>query len=304
MLEKLKEHFGNKIVVHSSEFEFKKEDYYWFKTPEQITVGFPNEQLTDDEISLLNLFLSPITFHNSFELTSNEEKYWSSILFDTEYNSNDSKNLSDHFRFTHLKIKGEVSEPDSLVEAIKSLYPTKTIILWVTGSEAVIIDLEPTITDQIDNLHEAIADTIASDFYIDLSLYIGLKSTSIQEARERYDWEKDCFDKIRQSFKKKIYIGEEMIPHLLLYEANSINLNQISKQLLHNVKDDKDLIKSIRVYLDCNMNISLAAKKLYLHRNTLQYRVEKFIEKTGVDIRHFNNAVSIYLALLFNDSSK
>jgi DNA-binding PucR family transcriptional regulator len=52
------------------------------------------------------------------------------------------------------------------------------------------------------------------------------------------------------------------------------------------------------------MNVSLAAKKLYLHRNTLQYRVDKFIEKTGIDIKHFGNAVSIYLALMIDGLKK
>jgi DNA-binding PucR family transcriptional regulator len=35
-----------------------------------------------------------------------------------------------------------------------------------------------------------------------------------------------------------------------------------------------------------------------MHRNSLQYRIDKFIEKTGIDIKHFKGAVAVYLAIL------
>ncbi len=37
-----------------------------------------------------------------------------------------------------------------------------------------------------------------------------------------------------------------------------------------------------------NMNISVAAKRLYIHRNTLIYRIEAIKQKTGIDIKQFN----------------
>jgi DNA-binding PucR family transcriptional regulator len=33
------------------------------------------------------------------------------------------------------------------------------------------------------------------------------------------------------------------------------------------------------------LNASLTAKRLFIHRNSLQYRIDKFIERTGIDIR-------------------
>jgi DNA-binding PucR family transcriptional regulator len=47
-----------------------------------------------------------------------------------------------------------------------------------------------------------------------------------------------------------------------------------------------------------NLNVSEAAKKLYIHRNSMQYRLEKFSERTGLDIRKFDDAVNIHLAIL------
>ncbi|SEC38940.1 helix-turn-helix domain-containing protein [Paenibacillus sp. GP183] len=54
--------------------------------------------------------------------------------------------------------------------------------------------------------------------------------------------------------------------------------------------------------LDCN--VSETAKKLYIHRNTLLYRLDKFKNETGFDVRSFNHAVLVRLALLLYKVTK
>ena len=47
---------------------------------------------------------------------------------------------------------------------------------------------------------------------------------------------------------------------------------------------------------DCCLNVSVAARRLYIHRNTLVYRAEKIKEETGLDVLHsFKDAVILYL---------
>ncbi|ARK31216.1 PucR family transcriptional regulator [Halalkalibacter krulwichiae] len=300
MLEQLKKHFGEKMVVAND--EHYSENFSWFMTNDHIKIGISTEQLTEEEQSLLNVFLTPVTRKQLETPQSVEEKFWSQILFGAAKNVTKPHGLTKTFRFIHFYLRGETSDTSHLVEAITSLLPETAIILLESDSSGVIIDTDPDSTDQIENLFESISNTITSDFYLDLALYIGLKNSCYSEAHNRYLWEKNCFEIMKQTSSKTVYYGEEVVPYLLLFQANQKTLEDISTQLLGNVVDDKELIKSIRIYLDCNMNVSHAAKKLYLHRNTLQYRVEKFIERTGIDIRHFNNAVSIYLALLINNS--
>ena len=57
------------------------------------------------------------------------------------------------------------------------------------------------------------------------------------------------------------------------------------------------MMKTIDVFFNCGLNLSEAAKELYIHRNTLIYRLEKIQKYTGFDIKNFNEAVifkSIY----------
>ncbi|MFW6319215.1 MAG: helix-turn-helix domain-containing protein, partial [Bacillota bacterium] len=49
----------------------------------------------------------------------------------------------------------------------------------------------------------------------------------------------------------------------------------------------QEYIDTALTIADANMNFSIAAKKAYIHRNTLQYRIDKIYEKTHLDIKTF-----------------
>lgn len=51
-----------------------------------------------------------------------------------------------------------------------------------------------------------------------------------------------------------------------------------------------ELIETARVFLDCDLQVSTAAKALYLHRNTLSARLDKIADATGLDIRRYRQA--------------
>jgi DNA-binding PucR family transcriptional regulator len=80
-----------------------------------------------------------------------------------------------------------------------------------------------------------------------------------------------------------------------------ISKKVLSEYVLESFQD-QELVNTINVFLQCNLNASLAAKKLYIHRNSLQYRIDRFIEKTGLDIRIFANATFAYLAIHISET--
>ena len=57
---------------------------------------------------------------------------------------------------------------------------------------------------------------------------------------------------------------------------------------------DKEMIDTLLKYATYEMNASKASKKLYIHRNTLQYRFSIFHDKTGLDPRNFHTIALIY----------
>lgn len=64
---------------------------------------------------------------------------------------------------------------------------------------------------------------------------------------------------------------------------------------------DEELMNTFDAYLLNGMNISETARILYMHRNTLMYRLNKLRDMTGMDIRRFDVAVTVcVLRLLYN----
>jgi len=58
--------------------------------------------------------------------------------------------------------------------------------------------------------------------------------------------------------------------------------------------------ETLQVFFDNNMNITDTAKKIYVHRNTLLYRLEKIKQFTALDPKKFGDALQLYLALQLN----
>lgn len=51
-------------------------------------------------------------------------------------------------------------------------------------------------------------------------------------------------------------------------------------------------------FFDNNLNVSETARQLYIHRNTLVYRLEKIQKSTGLDVRVFDDALTFKIAMM------
>lgn len=61
--------------------------------------------------------------------------------------------------------------------------------------------------------------------------------------------------------------------------------------------DDEVLLYTAKVFLESNLNVTDAAGKLYVHRNTLLYRLSKIQSTTGYDLRNFIDASNFYFLM-------
>ncbi|MNC73523.1 Purine catabolism regulatory protein [compost metagenome] len=67
---------------------------------------------------------------------------------------------------------------------------------------------------------------------------------------------------------------------------------------------DQEMLSTLENFFALDCNVSETAKKLYIHRNTLLYRLDKFKQETGKDVRTFNDAVLVKTALLLYKVTK
>ncbi|KUO49293.1 MAG: hypothetical protein APF76_15940 [Desulfitibacter sp. BRH_c19] len=120
-----------------------------------------------------------------------------------------------------------------------------------------------------------------------------------------------------QEASDALFLGERMestsnILHIedLLLERTLNSIDDLMKKNIINSflgatqnLDSKywnEMEKTLGALFDSNLNVSEAAKKLFLHRNSLTYRLNKITEQTGLDPLSFYDAVKLYVCLKIN----
>jgi carbohydrate diacid regulator len=74
---------------------------------------------------------------------------------------------------------------------------------------------------------------------------------------------------------------------------------ELAHQILSPLLRDEQLFKTVQAFLACGLNLTEAAEKLHIHRNTLIYRLDKTKKLINLDPRHFDDALQIKLGLMF-----
>ena len=61
---------------------------------------------------------------------------------------------------------------------------------------------------------------------------------------------------------------------------------------------DEDTLMTINKFFENSLNVSQTSRELYIHRNTLVYRLDKLQKNTGLDLRVFDDAITFKIALM------
>mgnify|MGYP002562724566 FL=1 len=61
---------------------------------------------------------------------------------------------------------------------------------------------------------------------------------------------------------------------------------------------DEETLTTINKFFENNLNVSETSRQLYIHRNTLVYRLDKLQKSTGLDLRVFEDAITFKIALM------
>ena len=78
----------------------------------------------------------------------------------------------------------------------------------------------------------------------------------------------------------------------------------INDEGIKELMSDEEVVSTAHEFLECNLNASLTARKMYLHRNTLAYRLDKIQRESGLDIRKFSDAVTFRIITLLLKSEE
>ncbi|UOR13229.1 PucR family transcriptional regulator [Halobacillus amylolyticus] len=292
-IDQLKQLYPSLIVIKPGE-QKPSEQFQFFQTPEEQIVGILKSDVNKRETQLLHLFLTPI---ESKEVTETDrERDWIRFIR-VQSNELNVDPQPQRYRFVFFSLSDHSLELDTFQEALQSLFPKVMPLIWENNHEGVIIE-EVMEEGQETISFQTIIDVLMSDFYTKIHFYISDFEQNIGDAPRLFQWAKKCFHISMKHRIGPVTIFQDVVPFLYIEAMPEEERALISHALLASVRADRELLQTIRVFLEAGSNVTLAAKKLYMHRNSLQYRVDKFIEKTGVDIKQFQGAVITYLTLI------
>lgn len=98
--------------------------------------------------------------------------------------------------------------------------------------------------------------------------------------------------------KKSYYHFNDMAIYNIIYEKCAENMEDIAIYTLGGIIENKELIKTLCIYFENNEDIGKASKYLFIHENTLRYRLNNIKTKTGLDVRQVDDKVKLYLGLM------
>lgn len=278
------------LITNPTASDSKNNDYAWFTTNENEVIGIHKEELTEKDNAILQAFLTP--YHIRIPLLTAAEQEWKNRI---HTGSSARKTLQGVYRFIYFSINKNQIDPHVFKEAIHELFAKQVAILWENDQQGIIIEEQRMVEDSIS--YEQIIDVLMSDLYIKINFFVGPFCDHLENVGNHY---KSILKNAAIALaytNKPVTTFIDAIPYILIDQTDVDIQTEIRTTILQSFIHDDDMLKTIETFIACNLNVSVAAKTLHMHRNSLQYRLDKFNEKTGIDVRQFHHAVAVYLAL-------
>lgn len=191
-------------------------------------------------------------------------------------------------------------------DMVQNIFPDKNKDYVISTSEQDIVlvkEVKPN-TDirEIEKLAKSIADTLNSEFYAKVSIGIGTVVDNIKDLARSYK-EAQVAIEVGKVFdtEKNIISYENLGIGRLIYQLPTTLCEMFLQEVFKNGSLDsldRETLMTIQCFFENNLNVSETSRKLFVHRNTLVYRLEKIRKLTGLDLREFDHAITFKVALM------
>lgn len=261
-------------VVHRS--RDASGQYDWYQADDGTVFGLPKTELSERERSLLDLWATPF-----LTISDPVQTKWQDRL------------LADTYRFNHpfrlLSLSLHYQEPESVEQflAVLSDFMPEAEIVVMTRQHVELIE-----TNQFVDIaeFEDVLRAIASDCYVEANVVysdrpLGNLGTLYQQHQALLPFAK---------LTTKAYPASQLLYHYLLQDHESFTTRL---QLTNSTYDvlDNTYLELLEALFANTLNVSHTAKALFMHRNTLNYRLDRLYEMTGYDARQFYDASLLQL---------
>jgi transcriptional regulator, cdaR len=154
----------------------------------------------------------------------------------------------------------------------------------------------------LEKLARSISDTLSSEFYTRVTVGIGTVVEGVKDLARSFKEAQIALEvgKVFDTDKNIVSYDNLGIARLIYHLPTTLCetfLKEVFKKGSIESLDHETLF-TIQKFFENNLNVSETSRKLFVHRNTLVYRLEKIKKLTGLDLREFDHAIIFKIALM------
>ena len=259
----------------------------WLSQPlEDQFIHFPLETLSQREQALLNLQESQPA------LQSSDQDVWHQFL--VQKKGGLPTKLE---RVQLLYLEHGIPLSSDLLDLFYGLLPHLTALVELHATRTVLV-LDQTIPFEVEALIQDILPAVESDFGTKLTIFFGNSWTKLQaeEMRQVFDSETQLFsDFVRFRGSEQTISFAKMA---LWARSGQRNLGAIPEKIRHYIDESKDMVDIIEAMWASQTNLVQTAQKLFMHRNSLQYKLDKFHSLSGLNLKNLDDLAFCHLLIL------
>ena len=198
-------------------------------------------------------------------------------------------------------------EKDGMVmELLRGMFSPQTgdYVTAVDENSVILIksvDAEASVKD-LEAIADTIVDMVSTEIMINVRVSLGTLVNELKDLSKSYKEAKMAMDVGKIFYAEKSVAAYHSLGIGRLIYQLPVNLCKIFIEEIFgdNVPTDLDdeTLNTLNKFFENNLNVSETARQLYVHRNTLVYRIERIQESTGLNIRSFDDALTFKIALM------
>ncbi len=196
----------------------------------------------------------------------------------------------------------------SVYDVVQNLFPDKNKDFVISINEndvALVKEVKSDISSKdLENMASSIADTLSGEFYCHVVVGIGTIVDNLRELAKSFKEAQTALE-VGKVFDtdKTIICYDNLGIARLIYQLPTTLCETYLKEVFKrgSIESlDHETLFTIQKFFENNLNVSETSRKLFVHRNTLVYRIEKIKKITGLDLREFDHAIIFKMALMVN----
>ena len=203
-------------------------------------------------------------------------------------------------------IETKTEKDTNALETVRTLFSSKTkdFITAVDEKNIILVkEIKPSETyEDMRKTAKVIVDMLNTEAMSSVNVAYGTIVNEIKEVSRSYKEAKLALDvgKIFYSDRKIIAYSNLGIGRLI-YQLPLPLCKMFIKEIFDGKSPDEfdeETLTTINKFFENSLNVSETSRQLYIHRNTLVYRLDKLQKSTGLDLRVFEDAITFKIALM------